>query len=166
MALGMKISRRSAARIVKNDLATKSFKRKQVHFITPQIKAKRVTSSKGLLKRHAVHADKILFSDEKLFTLEEATDSQNDRIIVTSVSTITEEVHFIGRLQNPLSVMVYADLPAIKRKPLIFVPLGVEINSISYQELILEPVVNYLNQTMFSGKSSLSARWFTCQYIK
>ena len=88
IALGMEISRRSVSRIVKNDLGMKSPKRKNVHFMTPQIRQKRTVRSKGLLERHAVYgADNILFSDEKLFTIEEALNSQNDRIITSSVST-------------------------------------------------------------------------------
>ena len=82
IALGMEISKRSVSRIVKNDLGMKSHKRKNVHFMTPQIRQKRTVRSKGLLERHAVYgADNILFSDEKLFTIEEALNSQNDRII-------------------------------------------------------------------------------------
>ena len=156
MALGMEISRRSVSRIVKNDLGMKSLKRKKMHFLTPLIREKRKVRSKGLLERHAVYgADNILFSDEKLFTIEEATNSQNDRIIASSVSAITEEVRCVGRLQKPLSVMVWAGVSAIGRTPLVFVPPGVKINSISYQELILEPVVKDLSQMMCSGESFL-----------
>ena len=55
MALGMEISRRSVARIVKNDLGMKSLNRKKMHFLTPQIREKRKVRSKGLLERHAVY---------------------------------------------------------------------------------------------------------------
>ena len=37
----------------------------------------------------------------------------------------------------------------------VFVPPGVKINSISYQKLILEPVVKDLSEMMFSGESFL-----------
>ena len=152
----MEISRRSVSRIVKNDLGMKSLKRKNVHFMTPQIRQKRTVRSKGLLERHAVYGgDNILFSDGKLFTIEEALNSQNDRIIASLVSAITEEVHCVGRIQKPLSVMVWAGVSAIGRTPLVFVPPGVKINSISYQELILEPVVKDLSEVVFSGESFL-----------
>ena len=109
IALGMEISRRSVSRIVKNDLGMKSLKRKNMHFITPQIRQKRTVRSKGLLVRHAVNgADNILFSDGKLFTIEEAVNSQNDRIIASSVSATTEKVRCIYRIKKPLSVMVCA----------------------------------------------------------
>ena len=47
--------------------------------------------------------------------------------------------------------MVWAGISANGRTPLIFVPPGVKINSISYRELILEPVDKELSKTMFSG---------------
>ena len=50
--------------------------------------------------------------------------------------------------------MVWAGVLAIRRTPLVFVPPGVKINLISYQELILEPVVKDLSE-MFSGESFL-----------
>ena len=59
-----------------------------------------------------------------------------------------------GRIQKPLSVMVWAGVSAL-RTPLVFVPPGAKINSISYQELILEPVVKDLSEVMFSGESFL-----------
>ena len=36
--------------------------------------------------------------------------------------------------------------------PLIFVPAGVKIDTQTYRELILEPVIQDLSKTMFSGK--------------
>ena len=49
--------------------------------------------------------------------------------------------------------MVWAGISAVGRTPLIFVPAGVKIYSSTYQELILEPVVKNLGQTMFNGGS-------------
>ena len=51
--------------------------------------------------------------------------------------------------------MVWAGISAIGRTPLIFVPEGVKINSKTYQDHILEPVVKNLTHTMFSGESFL-----------
>ena len=51
--------------------------------------------------------------------------------------------------------MVWAGISGIGRTPLVFVPAGAKINSISYRELILEPVLKDLSQIMFSGESFL-----------
>ena len=73
MASELKISPGSLRTIVKRDLGLSSFKRKQVHFLSELIRKKRLTRSKGLIKRYAtVGLDKVVFSDEKLFTIEEA----------------------------------------------------------------------------------------------
>ena len=97
----------------------------------------------------------ILFSDKKLFTIEEASNAQNDRIISSSAHSIPEELHYVARVQKPLSVMVWAGVSGIGRTSLVFVPPGAKINSISYRELILEPVLKDLSQSMFSGESFL-----------
>ena len=152
MASVMKISRGSLQRVVRNELGMRSFKRKKAHLLTRQVREKRVVRSKGLLSRHAVsRLEKFLFTDEKLFTIEESTNAQNDRIIAQDVSTIPEEMRYVARVQKPLSVMIWAGISANgRRTPLIFVPPGVKIN-ISYRELILEPIVKELSMTMFSG---------------
>ena len=62
---------------------------------------------------------------------------------------------YVTRIQKPLSVMVWAGVSGIERTPLVFVPQGAKINSISYHELILEPVVKDISQSMFSGKDFL-----------
>ena len=49
--------------------------------------------------------------------------------------------------------MVWAGISAVGRTPLIFVPSGVKINSITYCNLILEPVVKNLSENMFNGES-------------
>ena len=51
--------------------------------------------------------------------------------------------------------MVWVGISAIGLTPLIFVSEGVKINSKTYQDLILEPVVKNLTHTMFSGESFL-----------
>ena len=77
MASVMKISRGSLQRVVRNELGMRSFKRKKAHFLTRQVREKRVVRSKGLLSRHAVsRLEKFLFTDEKLFTIEESTNGK------------------------------------------------------------------------------------------
>ena len=93
--------------------------------------------------------EKVVFSDEKLFTVEEALNKQNDRILSRTVSSIPEEYRLVKRVQKPSSVMVWAGISAEGRTPLVFVPSGVKINANTYKELILEPVVKKLAETMF-----------------
>ena len=156
MAVELKVSRGSLQNLVRNDIGLRSFKRKKVHFLSKQIREKRKSRSKILLNRLANQGlERVVFSDEKLFTIEEATNVQNDRILAKTYSSIPEQHHFVSRAQKPSSVMVWAGISAVGRTPLIFVPSGVKINAATYKELILEPVVKDLSQIMFKNESFL-----------
>ena len=154
MAKDLKISESSIRKVVKIDLGMHSFKRRKIHFLTEKVKAKRLERCKGQLRKHVTHdLLNIIFTDEKIFTIEEALNSQNDRIISYKASTIDPALKYLPRVQKPLSVMVWAGISAVGRTPLIFVPSGVKINSITYCNLILEPVVKNLSENMFNGES-------------
>ena len=83
---------------------------------------------KGLLHRHVIRdLENIVFSDENIFTNEEALNSQNDRIISHKASTIDPALKYVLRVKKPLSVMFWAGISAVGRTPQIFVPAGVKI---------------------------------------
>ena len=118
-----------------------------------------MSRSKSLLKRFATFGlDQVLFSDKKIFTVEEVPNSQNDRILSQSISTIHDKFRYVKRVQKPLSVMVWAGVSAVGRTPLVFVPPGVKINALTYQDLILKPFLEDLERIMFNNKPFLSTR--------
>ena len=140
MSTELGISRTSVTYIVRKDLGLSSFKLRKVQFLTDTMKLKRKLRSRGLLSRFAGDGlNNVLFSDEKLFTIEQAFNRQNDRVLSSNTSTIPETLHYVRRTQKPLSVMVWAGISAVGRIPLVFVPQGVKINSNTYRELVLEP---------------------------
>ena len=156
IASEIKISRESVRTIVKRDLCLFPYKRRKVHFISAAIKQKRLARSKILRDRFASHGlDQIIFSDEKLFTVEQALNTQNDRILSSSSSTIPDEYRLVKRVQKPQSVMVWAGISAKGRTPLVFIPPGVKINAVKYQELVLKPIVKDLGKTMFNNRPFL-----------
>ena len=70
MARDFSVSHESVRKVVRNDLGLKSLN--LVHHLTPALRQKRFQRSKKLLARLAVGAENnILFSDEKIFTVEE-----------------------------------------------------------------------------------------------
>ena len=86
MAKDFKISDRSLRRVIHDDIGLKSLRRRKVHMLTTAIKKKRVDRCRPLLSRATPEVlDKIIFSDEKLFTIEKASNSQNDRILSPNV---------------------------------------------------------------------------------
>ena len=74
------------------DFFAASLKRRKVHMLTKAIREK-LQRSRGLLSRAGPDVvDRILFSDEKLFTIQEVSNPQNDRIISSSVQDIPEHL--------------------------------------------------------------------------
>ena len=156
MAVELNISRESVRTIVKRDLGLFPYKKRKVHFISAKIKEKRLARSKALLSRFASFGlDEILFSDEKIFTVEQAYNRQNDRILSSSASSIPQEYRCVQRVQHPQSVMVWAGVSAKGRTPLVFIPPGVKVNAVKYQELVLNPIVKGLGKTMFNDRPFL-----------
>ena len=96
--------------------------------------------------------DKILFSDEKLFTIEKSSNPQNDRILACSSKSISSELRFIDRVQKPLSIMVWAGVSADSRTDLIFIPRGVRINTETYKEIILDAEIKDAGQKLFNNE--------------
>ncbi|KAI6646986.1 hypothetical protein LOD99_8985 [Oopsacas minuta] len=122
--------------------------------------------------------DQILFSDEKLFTVEEASNRQNDRILASRSQDIPDSIKYIDRVQKPLSLMVWAGVSADSRTNLIFVPQGVKINSQTYRELVFEPEIASAGEKLFQNHpwtyqqdsapahaSKVSQSWFHEQNI-
>ena len=167
MALELKVSEFSVRKVVKTDLGMRAYKRKKYHFLSEQVKVKRLLRCKGELGRHATCGlENIMFSDEKIFTIHEVSNSQNDRIISPTTCSNKEMLRYVPRMQKPLSVMVWAGISASGRTPLVFVPSGVKINASTYRELILEPVVKNLGQSVQWEFLRLPTRRIPCPYRK
>ncbi|KAI6647742.1 hypothetical protein LOD99_8583 [Oopsacas minuta] len=148
------ISSRSIGRVVHDDLGLKSLNCRKIHMLTKASREKRLQRSRCLLSRASQSVvNKILFSDEKLFTIQEVSNPQNDRITSSSVQDIPEQLRFIPRSQKPASVMVWGGISTNSRTNLIFVPSGVKINSKTYRELILDAKVKGLGCKNFGNTS-------------
>ena len=154
MAREFSVNHETMRKLVVEDLELKSFKIKKVHHLNQSIRTKRLVRSEALLQRFAPGVkDQILLSDEKIFTIEEAWNRQNDRILATSSTAVPENLKYIDRVQKPLSVMVWGGVSANARTNLIFVPQGVKINSATYQKLILEPEISVAGQNLFRNNT-------------
>ena len=65
------------------------FKRKTAHFLSASIKQKRLSRSRDLLAwLENEEVEQLVFSDEKLFNIEQATKKQNDQILAPNSSSI------------------------------------------------------------------------------
>ena len=92
MVREFKVNNETMRKFVSEDLGMRSFKRSKVHHLNDSIRAKRLTRCKGLLKRFGTgDVNRMLFTDEKIFTVEEeeeATNKQNDRILSKNTQSI------------------------------------------------------------------------------
>lgn len=139
MASDTGMSRRTMGRIVHDDLGMSCYRMRKRHLLSAANKAKRLSRCREILKRlKSDMLPNIIFSDEKLFTVEAAPNTQNDRIISSNISAVPIETKSIFKRQKPASVMVWAGISERGRSPLIFVPEGVKINSQVYLDTILK----------------------------
>ena len=134
---GMK--RESVRQMAKRELNLMPYKLQKVQLLTDENKRVRLQRCRQLKCRAAAQRwERILFTDEKLFTVEQAHNHQNDRswsAEAPGTSAIVEH------RQNPQSVMVWGGICASGKTPLVFVGQGVKINQEVYRRNILEIVV-------------------------
>ena len=151
--------RSTVRRIVMDDIGLKPYKRQKVHGISAAQKEKRLIRCKRLLRRSATNgANSIVFSDEKIFTVEEKLNKQNDRIYAAAIEDIPEEMRTVPRFQSPSSFMVWAAMSAQGKFPLVFVERGVKVNQRYYQREILEKIVKPAGKRIFKNQRGHSSR--------
>ena len=88
----------------------------------------------------------IIFSDEKLFTIEASINNQNDRFYAKSSADIKDSVKTVFRRKKSSSLMVWAAISKTWTSPLIFVEQGVKINSDHYINNILVPALEEMKK--------------------
>ena len=96
-------------RLVHEDLKISSFTLQKRQALSAAVKQKRLERSKILLKKfRSGTAGEIVWSDEKIFTVEMAHNRRNDRIIGRSTKDISCDQKTVHRTMKPVSVMVWA----------------------------------------------------------
>lgn len=152
MAREMKISTRSMSRILRDDLKMKAYKRYTGHLLTPQLKEIRRVRSKALLARHGKNGHRdILFTDEKIFTIEQKFNRQNDRVYARSSYEAKDKIPRVQRGHHPSSVMAWWGVSYNGVTDVQFCEQGVKTSGKVYVQM-LEDKVKPLNDTLFRGK--------------
>lgn len=136
MAKDFGISKNRMQTILKDELGLRAFKKSKIHGLSNAQKVKRFERSKILLDWHA--GDEIIFSDEKLFLLQESHNTQNDRVYATSLDNIPTNKRQVQRFQNVSSVMVWGAISRRAKLPLVFIEKGVKINQQYYKDEVLK----------------------------
>ncbi len=120
------------------DLGAFSYVRRRRQILTPASKASRLTRVKGLLNWLKHHPATVkIFSDKKLWTVDQSRNSRNDRYLAYCV----EEVPPIHCSKHPASAMMLGVVASDgKAMPPYWFPKGLKISAKEYQE-VLETVV-------------------------
>nr|pir hypothetical protein F26H9.3 - Caenorhabditis elegans [Caenorhabditis elegans] len=132
MARELKISQSSLCRMVKNNLKLKAYKKSTCQFLSEAAKIKRKDRAMNLLRRFRNGAHrKVLFTDEKIFCIEQPFNTQNDRVYAK-----TQPNSRVQRTGYPKGIMVFAGITANGKTPLIFVPQGIKVNGNNYLDML------------------------------
>ena len=94
----------------------------------------------------------ILFMDEKIFTIEESFNQQNDRVYASSSREPRKVATRVQRAHHPSSVMVWLGVSYSGGTQLHFCEKGVKTGAKVYKDTVLEPIVRGLNTTLFRNK--------------
>ena len=151
VARDLKISSRSIRRIVQNRIKVRAYKRQRAHYLTDGMKATRLEKCRLLKKRAATCGhDNFLFSDEKIFTIEQIHNHQNDRVYAANLQSIDPNVKFVDHYQWWYGLG--AGICSTGKTPLVFIEKGVKINQEVCQSKILENVLLPSSQTHFGNQ--------------
>ncbi|KAJ8962938.1 hypothetical protein NQ314_005655 [Rhamnusium bicolor] len=104
----MNVSTRTMSRIVRDDLNMRAYRRSTGHLLPPALKEIRLARAKRFLQWHERNGhENILFTDEKIFTIEESYNRQNDKIYAHSSEEAKTKIPRVQRGHHPSSVIVW-----------------------------------------------------------
>ena len=151
----LKISRRSGERLIKQDLSSSSRKIRDVPSVGNSV-ARRIERTRGLLNfvKNSEHCQKVrIFSDEKLFVVDQVVNRQNDRYITDlPIKLVDPGIKFNSVSKHPAKVMVLGILASDGRRcPLIFIHENEKITSEVYQKLLRRHFLPWLRKNYASG---------------
>ena len=150
LAKDTSVSVSTMQRLLKDDLHVYPYKFTKRQLLSNATKKKRLDRAKVLIKRLVVGTrPQVLWTDEKLFTVQAIHNHQNDRIWIPNKDMVPVERCSSFRRQKPSSVMVWAGVTSTGLKtPLIFIDEGVKINQTIYRRMLEEKVISWVQETV------------------
>jgi transposase len=150
MAKELGICEKSVRKMVEMQLGYRPYKLRKGQLLREQMKKNRLRKARKLKRIVAAGRYRsVLFTDEKVFTVERHHNHHNDRQLLRRGSS---KLPTIMRSHYPASVMVWAGITSDGKTPLVFVDKGVKINARFYQEEILRGALHPWAQEHFAGR--------------
>lgn len=139
--------------LVRKDLKLKPYHLQKRQLLSAATKEKRLARSKVLRNwMKSCTETSVIWTDEKIFTIEKAFNSQNDRILSKDIKKVPVKEKSVFRRQKPASIMVWAGVTCCgKKTPLIFIPEGVKINKDVYLEMLQSKVLPWVEEETWEG---------------
>jgi len=138
MARDLQISDSSVWKVVKDILHLRPYKFTTAQQLTEKMKATRLERArkmKALVADGRLHS--VVFTDEKIFTMEGHHNRQNDRLLLQQGASSGLDASIIYWSHFLASIMVWGGICATGKTPLVFVDKGAKVNASYYQEKIL-----------------------------
>ena len=81
--------------------------------VLPMLRRKKdMKEQKKLIEVYAREKlDQIIFSDEKIFSVEETVNKQNNRVCAVAIEAIPDNIRLVQRFSHASKIMVWAGLP-------------------------------------------------------
>ena len=135
------------SRLLTEDLGLRAYRRSTRHFLTPWLMKQRELRCRRLLQQYANNGH-----DEKIFTIEESFNWQNDRVYASSSREAHKVAPSVQRAHHPSSVMVWWGVSYFGGTQLHFCEQGVKTGAKVYEDTVLELIVRGLNTILFRNK--------------
>ena len=135
--------------VLKKDVECLPYKKVKKQLLSGATREKQLTRARLLLQRLAdCMQPTVLWTDEKLFTVQAVHNAQNDRVWRQSINKIPEKHRISFKRQKPSSVMVWVGVTSSGHKTsLVFIQEGVKINQHIYLSLLKDTVVPWEEKT-------------------
>uniref|UniRef100_A0A8R1HI50 G_PROTEIN_RECEP_F1_2 domain-containing protein n=1 Tax=Caenorhabditis japonica TaxID=281687 RepID=A0A8R1HI50_CAEJA len=161
MASQLGIARSTVQSIVKNDLKLKSYKLRRGQYLSDKSKAMRLEKCRKLLQHFQVRrVSDVIWTDEKIFTIEPLPNRQNQRQLLSKGDSMSPKRRLAHNRLFPKSVMVWAGITATGKTPLVFIERNVKINSEVYQKIVLmDNLLPWVTQHFAGGPFILQQDW-------
>uniref|UniRef100_A0A8R1ILB1 FERM domain-containing protein n=1 Tax=Caenorhabditis japonica TaxID=281687 RepID=A0A8R1ILB1_CAEJA len=117
MASQLGIARSTVQSIVNNDLKLKSYKLRRGQYLSDKSKAMRLEKCRKLLQHFQVRrVSDVIWTDEKIFTIEPLPNRQNQRQLLSKDDSMSPKRRLAHNRLFPKSVMVWAGITATEQK--------------------------------------------------